>query len=330
MKNTFKLLFLISSILNVVLLSTSIVVQATESERDDHLSLLTLNLHTYQEFSTPGKKEAQLNEQDALQRVRDHGPLFDKIANAIIKLNIDVVCLQEVGEWKNHSDNSFGKHKSNAALQIIQRLRGEDYYVYMDWSHYGWDVWKEGSAIISRLPILSAESKYISKKNNGTKNFWQSRNVIKAQLKLNDSVNLNVFSVHAGWWDSEIEPFQEQYEHLQRWVKTSTKLDEVTILCGDFNQPAAEKGYQLMTGSGGYVDLYLKANPTGMYDKTVEGNIAGWERDEKGTRIDYFLMNSTSSLKVVQSQRIFTEKLFGRVSDHLGIYVQLNLDINQD
>ncbi len=171
MKKPSKHPFIISTIFSVTLLLSSLAVQAIETKNNRHLSLLTLNLHTYQEFSTAGKKETQLNERDALTRVEDHGPIFDKIANAINKLNIDIICLQEVGEWKGKSESDFGKHESNAALQILKRLRDKDYTAYMDWSDYGWDVWKEGNAIISRYPMIKTESKYISDKKNGTKTF---------------------------------------------------------------------------------------------------------------------------------------------------------------
>lgn len=95
-----------------------------------------------------------------------------------------------------------------------------------------------------------------------------------------------------------------------QWSKQSPVTDS-TILCGDFNQVADSLGYQ-----------YLLANPYGMKNTTSGGHIAGWENSTTGQRIDYVLLNKNSPLKVKQSQRIFTEKVFGRVSDHLGIYTQ--------
>ena len=54
------------------------------------LSILTLNLHSYQEFKVAGDS--------IVERLRKHKPLFDSIATAIDQLDVDIVCLQEVAE----------------------------------------------------------------------------------------------------------------------------------------------------------------------------------------------------------------------------------------
>ena len=293
------------------------------------LSLLTLNLHTYQEISTSGKKETDLNRIDALQRVSNYASIFDTIAHGIDDLKPDVICLQEVGEWKdstlikkNSKLNllSFGNDPTNAVNQISSRIKHAKYFNFMDWSHYGWSVWKEGTAILSKYPILEQESRYISNINNGTVDYWQSRKVTRIKVKHSDTKYLNIFSIHTGWWDSKKEPFQMQFTRLMDWLKLVESKDEVTILCGDFNQPAGGKGYQLMIQSRAYKDLYLAANSDGMYDRTIDGEIDGWEGDKKGKRVDYLLMNDTMPYKVVKSKRVFTESIFGRVSDHYGVY----------
>lgn len=294
-----------------------------EITKSQKLSLLTLNLHTYQEFSTPGKTESELNEEDVRQRVEKHSPLFDEIARAINELKIDIICLQEVGEWRGYSDSQFGKHPSNAAQQILSRLSDKNYQVAMDWSHYGWDVWKEGSAIISRYPIIKSDSKYISNPKNGTKNFWQSRNVVNAKVILPNRKEIDIYSVHSGWWDSSDEPFFEQVKRLDDWMEKKKNKSNSELLCGDFNQPAGKEGYKLMTNVLHFDDLYLTANPNGMNDFTISGKTDGWENAKNSTRIDYLFFRQSADYEIVESHRLFMGKDFTKVSDHFGVFAEV-------
>ena len=79
------------------------------------LRALALNLHTYQET-------------DQLRK-------FEQVARAIRELNIDLVCLQEVGE---HWNDGAGDWASNAA-RIINSHLPVPYHLHTDWSHLGFD-----------------------------------------------------------------------------------------------------------------------------------------------------------------------------------------------
>jgi maltose 6'-phosphate phosphatase len=99
--------------------------------RRRRLKILTLNLHCYQEENQDAK--------------------FSQIAKAIDDLDIDVVCLQEVGElWGNGN----GDWDSNAAKIIRDRLR-QHYHLQTDWSHIGFDRYREGIAVLSRYDFLT-------------------------------------------------------------------------------------------------------------------------------------------------------------------------------
>ena len=63
------------------------------------LTILSLNLHTYQELRAAGTAEAKLTNDQARQRIEAYGPIFDRIAAGIDALDPDLICLQEVGEW---------------------------------------------------------------------------------------------------------------------------------------------------------------------------------------------------------------------------------------
>jgi len=290
------------------------------------LTVLTLNLHTYQEFRSEGVPESELTDELARERINSYGPLFDRIANAIDEIDPDIVCFQEVGEWSGgntHDPDSivFGASDSNMVHQVLQRL-DEPYFYSMDWSHYGFDVWLEGSAILSKHPFIDTGSRFISNPDNGRYEYWKSRNVPMARIDLPGSGRVNVFSVHTGWWDDDEEPFQDQYRNLLAWAGEVASPRETTVLCGDFNVPANSRMQEFMTRSTGYSDQYALANPDGSLDVTIGGAIDGWESSERGQRIDYILMNDDSPLKVKEARIIFTAEIYGIVSDHAGIYAR--------
>jgi hypothetical protein len=69
----------------------------------NEFAVLTINLHTYQEFRSVGVAESDLTDELARQRIDSYGPLFDRIADGINQMNPDIVCFQEVGEWSGDS-----------------------------------------------------------------------------------------------------------------------------------------------------------------------------------------------------------------------------------
>jgi endonuclease/exonuclease/phosphatase family metal-dependent hydrolase len=267
-----------------------------------NFTVLSLNLHTYQEFRSEGVAESALNDELARERVGSYGPLFDRIASGINQIDPDVVCFQEVGEWSGgNTDNPdsvlFGSSDSNMVHEILQRL-DEHYFYTMDWSHYGFDVWLEGSAILSKHPFIDTGSQFISNPDNGRYKFWKSRNVPVAQIELPRTGIVNLFSVHTGWWDDEEEPFQNQYRNLLAWAAEIAEPRGTTIFCGDFNVAAGSKMQEFMTNGTGYSDQYALANADGLRDATIDGAIDGWESADGGQRIDYILMNDDSPLRL--------------------------------
>ncbi|MCK5423808.1 MAG: endonuclease/exonuclease/phosphatase family protein [Emcibacter sp.] len=274
----------------------------------DELVILTINLHTYQELRQEGDTPQQ--------RIERNQPLLATVAQAIADLDADLVCLQEVGEWRGDVRNPetapFGKGQSNAANKI-NRLLGGRYNIHMDWSHYGWDIWREGVAIFSKTPFRETESRFVTK--DQSHQFWKSRNIARAETEVKGIGKIDIFSVHTGWWDDKKEPFQAQFSNIMKWaeeVRVNNKPDAI-ILCGDFNIEAGSPAYHFVTKNFGYNDLYYQANPAGLMDATIDGK-----------RIDYILMNEGSPLEVTAAQRIFTKKDYGRVSDHKGIYVRIS------
>jgi maltose 6'-phosphate phosphatase len=247
--------------------------------RRERLKILTLNLHCYQE-------ENQITK-------------FTQIAKAINDLNADIVCLQEVGElWNGGS----GDWHSNAA-RIIKDQLAQPYFYQGDWSHLGFHNFREGSAILSKYPLVFQDSGYVSPVRD-VHNI-NSRKVVMAQVDVPYLGLVNVFSVHLSWWNAG---FREQLENLMEWAEQRHSGPvAATFLCGDFNNAVGSEGYWLAAER--YEDQFLKANASGLVA----------DHDQ---RIDYIFMKKGNRLQAVSARLLFTESDYGRVSDHPGVYAE--------
>lgn len=255
------------------------------------LAVMILNLHCYQEANQDRK--------------------LSVIARAIDERQADIVCLQEVAE---HWNNGEGDWPSNAARIINERLR-KPYHLHTDWSHLGFDKYREGVAILSRLPFQHQEARYVSDSHD--RYSIHSRKVVMAQVKLPYLGAVNIFSAHLSWIE---DGFKEQFQRLGEWAQS--KMEEgvvATLLCGDFNIAAGSEGYRLVVDSHQYEDQFLAANSPGLFDKVFRVNDPHW-RDflADDYRIDYVFMHKDSALKVTSGSVLFTEQDYGRVSDHCG------------
>ncbi|MGV1005921.1 MAG: endonuclease/exonuclease/phosphatase family protein [Candidatus Nanopelagicales bacterium] len=272
---------------------------------DQQLTVLTVNLHTFQE--------------------RGAGAKLLTVAKAVQELDADIVLLQEAAQSKDATvvENHYGVDvkSDNAALTIVEALKAQNlnYNYFWDWSHYGWDVWEEGSAILTKDKIVSTAAKYVTKSKEQT--YWKSRKIPVATIETPQGGIVNAYSVHLGWWDDDEEPFKYQFDKLLKWADSKAVAGSSSLFGGDFNNPAGTVGYKYLMKQGKFTDVYLKANPSGMTHPTIGGNIDGWENgDPVGKRIDFLLLGPDAHLQPVISQRTFTELSLGRVSDHNGTY----------
>ena len=266
--------------------------------RRDRLKVLTLNLHCYQEEQQDSK--------------------FTQIAKAINDLQIDVVCLQEVGE---HWNNGKGDWKSNAANIIRRRLK-KPYHLYTDWSHIGFSAYREGSAILSRYPLQMKDSKYVSPCRDPYS--IHSRKVVMAQINVPCIGPVNIFSSHLSWWR---DGFRDQFENLRAWANHHHSPQvTATLLCGDFNTKAGSEGYTWIAKTGEYRDQFLKATCPDIFEK-ISGHVPQqWTHYlANDHRIDYVFMKTDGHLEATFARPLFTEHDYGRVSDHYGYYVEFEL-----
>lgn len=255
------------------------------------LKVLILNLHCYQEDHQDYK--------------------FSQIANAINDLDIDVVCFQEVAELWN---DGAGDWPSNSANIINGRL-ASPYHIHSDWSHLGFDKYREGVAILSKYPLFKPDAQYVSGSHDAYS--IHSRKVVMAQIKVPYMGLVNVFSAHLSWWE---DGFAEQFACLCNWAeaKQSSHVN-ATLLCGDFNIAAGSTGYHLVVDAHQYDDQYLAANSKGLFEKIFRVNDPYWhDYPTDDYRIDYVFLNKTSELRVTSARVLFTEQDYGKVSDHCG------------
>jgi maltose 6'-phosphate phosphatase len=255
------------------------------------LAVMILNLHCYQEDNQDYK--------------------LSQIAKAINEREADIVCLQEVAE---HWNDGAGDWESNSAKIINDRLR-KPYHIYTDWSHLGFDKYREGVAILSRFPLAEQQSRYVSDSHDAYS--IHSRKVVMTQMQLPYLGLINVFSAHLSWIE---DGFKEQFNRLSAWAE-SKRCDKVkaTLLCGDFNIAAGSEGYRQVVDLHQYDDQFLAINSPRVFDKIFKVNDPHWQdylADDY--RIDFIFMHKDSELKVTSGTVLFTDGDYGRVSDHCG------------
>jgi len=273
------------------------------SFQHESLKVLILNLHCYQEDN------------------QDHK--LSIIAKAIDEQKVDIICLQEVAEnWYNGA----GDWESNAAKIINDRL-STPYHLQTDWSHLGFDQFREGVAILSRYPMIEQDSRYVSDSHDIYS--IHSRKVVKSKVYVPFIGAINVFSVHLSWLE---DGFQQQFQRLQDWVnEIDDKTVKATLLCGDFNITAGSTGYQLVVESEQYDDQFLAANNRGIFDQIFRVNDPHWQHQlTDDYRIDYIFMNKQSELRVTSSRVIFTDQDYGQVSDHCGYLMSFEPNIKAE
>ncbi|MHA2172350.1 MAG: endonuclease/exonuclease/phosphatase family protein, partial [Candidatus Kariarchaeaceae archaeon] len=241
--------------------------------------------------------------------------------------------LQECAQHKDSQNLSENTpiHIDNMAHILAQRLKTAyqtEYYFVWDWAHYGWNVWEEGVAVLSKYPILDWESRYVSTGTSKSIGSWEtvSRMAIYASVDIPWFGRVNIFSAHLSWRVSDTDQEQNnQIIRLREFVEEKENLFNEPVLsfvCGDFNgDPTSDapysEGYETMMTNGTYVDsyhdIYANANfkPAQRKHDTIKGDFPG--------RIDYVFMKKNQTYSVNASQIIFTSSVIGQVSDHYGV-----------
>ncbi len=277
------------------------------------LSLLTLNLHTYQQHP----------EYCPFETMHRHEQEVHIIAEAIAHQNIDVVCFQEVREYLyDPIAFPYGETPSNMAFRIRNNLRwrGKHYHLLQDWSHIGFHRWREGTAIMSRYPMRHNYSAYVS--YDQRKDNYMSRNVTLSCIDVPWFGLLHVANVHLSW---SHHGFYEEYGRLRGLIESRRHFGvRGDLIVGDFNAPAGEQAYHHIVGNGEYVDQFHELHPHRFYEPSYRGKIDGWEHRQP-TRIDYIFKRNGHPLRVRSMGYIFNDAFYPFVSDHFGCLARFEL-----
>ena len=261
------------------------------------MKLLTLNCHSWQE-------------ENQIEKIK-------YLAKVIKEKQYDVVALQEISQRidsKLVNDKVKEDNYVYLLLKELEALGEKNYRFIWDYSHIGYDIYEEGSAILTNKNIVMEESFYVS--NNISKKDYRSRKIVKARIKV-DEIDYDIYTCHLGWWDDEKEPFKYQLDNLFKHLTNKT-----SFIMGDFNNDAfiRNQGYDYLIDKG-LVDTYTLANnkDSGI---TVAGEIDGWKGSKNSKRLDLILTNKTEN-EIIYSKVIFNGENKEIVSDHYGVEIEV-------
>ncbi|MDD2239183.1 MAG: carbohydrate-binding protein [Kiritimatiellae bacterium] len=264
----------------------------------DTLKVMTLNLHTYQE-------------EEALEKLAT-------VARAIRERDIDLVCLQEVGENWNGGEGDWA---SNAA-RIINDQLPRPYHLHTDWSHRGFDRFREGVAILSRHPFRGTDAGYVSDSTDPYD--IHARKIVMAQVSVPFMGMLHVFSAHLSW---PADGFRVQFERLRRWAAERHTPEVIgTLLCGDFNIAADSEAFGQIVQTEAFEEQVLKIwNPPAFQRVFRDRQETSMQVLAGDGRIDHIWLSRGSQLRAIAAEELFTSTTYGRVSDHTGYLVEFEL-----
>lgn len=267
------------------------------------MKLLTLNCHSWMEENTEENIKI--------------------IANTIKEKDYDVIALQEVNQsiegkviFNSIKEDNFAL----VLLKVLNSLGCNSHKMVWDFSHIGYDRYEEGVCIITKHKIEEDYSFFVSKAKD--KNFWKTRKVVGASLKIKEEI-VDFYSCHLGWWQDEEEPFKAQVDQLLKNIRK----DRLTFLMGDFNN----SGFIRNEGYDYLIEKDMKDTFSMAEDSddgiTVKGKIDGWDLNKSNLRLDLILTNKKVDVK--HSKVIFNVTNKPVVSDHYGVEIEVLMGKNE-
>lgn len=272
--------------------------------RPGQLLVMTLNLHTWQEKDPQAK--------------------LDLVADLIALLDIDLIALQECAQ---HQDSPYVEgmvRSDNMALNLCRRLQQvhhREYYYYWDWAHYGWNVWEEGVAVLSRYPLTDTASRVLSTANDP--HLIDTRKAVSARTVLPSGNPVQILSAHLSWRKTaQDQEANRQAQALLDWASETRQPGSLQLVCGDFNArstlPAPYNEVYTLFTNAGWQDSFLSINPRASHIPPS----SRYDTIEEGGRIDYIWVQGTG-WQVVDSRLFFSFTDSDRVSDHRAVITLL-------
>jgi len=280
-------------------------------------SVLTLNLHTWQESNQIEK--------------------LDRIAPYVAEENLTCLCLQECGQRTSSSRVHDGEtlRTDNAAYLLQSKLsaHGLKYSMVWEYSHDSFGSYEEGSAILTQLPILGTCARYVSKTTEPAD--VQARNVVMTRLAVSPNAVIDVYSVHlsppeaglADQLDSLADFVTETpdiLEHMKppapkrrgpprKRVATEEQPVSTRLVClaGDMND--TPDGHVKALGARGFLEASSRAR----------AEVPDAATFEDGSWIDYVFIKP--ALRPQAARVVFNGSDAPPVSDHYGVVVEFEV-----
>ncbi|WP_303972677.1 endonuclease/exonuclease/phosphatase family protein [Streptococcus merionis] len=263
------------------------------------MKLLTVNVHAWLE--------------------EDQDEKIDILARTIAERQYDVIALQEVNQRMDAQSVGRELKKDNYGLVLLEKLRVlgvEDYSYFWSFSHIGYDIYEEGIALLTKLPVVEVDAFYCSYHQKA--DAILSRKTLGLTLRYQHQL-IEVYSCHINLPTAEGE---SQLDNVQT-ILNRTDTGHFKLLMGDFNADAFDdvSNYQAIKELGLWdsYDLALAKD----HGTTVAKAIDGWSGHFQEKRLDYLFM--TEARTVQSSNVVFNGVHQPPISDHFGLEVEIDI-----
>jgi endonuclease/exonuclease/phosphatase family metal-dependent hydrolase len=235
-------------------------------------------------------------------------------------LEPDIVALQEASQSRRHG-NVPERIARRLGMQVIFAPATERLFGFwpLDQLIVGLMGFKEGSAILSRFPIVASEVYDLPR----CRRWLDPRILLRAELST-PAGPLQIFSTHTARGD------ECQIQRVGELVREHRGTGPA-LLMGDFNTPETSRVVAALREEASFVDAFRSANPDAT-GATVWQRIEV-ERRTASRRVDFiFVLNGLESMTGVRSSRVVLDRP-GRLpdgaplwpSDHYGVFAEIEI-----
>jgi endonuclease/exonuclease/phosphatase family metal-dependent hydrolase len=235
-------------------------------------------------------------------------------------LDSDIVAVQEASDSRRHGNVPERLARALGFHVVFAPATEHLFGVWpLDRLVVGLLGFKEGSAILSRFPIVASQVYELPRCRR-----WIDRRILLRADLSTAWGPLQVFSTHTGRGDDC------QVERVGEIVRDRVGAGPL-LLMGDFNTPETSNGLTMLRNEAGFVDAFRIANPEAQ-GPTVWQRI-GAPNSTVSRRVDFILLgNGPGSTVTVRSSRIVLDRP-GHLpdgsplwpSDHYGVLAELDI-----
>ena len=227
-----------------------------------------------------------------------------RLGDAIIDNQVDVVCLQEVGQLRHDSIVYYRIKTSNLALLLKDylALKGHSYELRVTIFKESFSEFEEGVAILSRLPITNDGETFLSKTTQFSD--WMVRKTLYVQV-----AGYCIATVHLGW-DEGQELLTDQFSALIKYYENQKNV----LILGDFNLPSNHPAYSCIRDCP-YHDI--------SFDFFPEYHSADTFLKEQDSPYNKHIDYALTSLPKIKSYRLLFATPQTALSDHAGILIEV-------